>query len=75
MFALWGHWQRQHPRRQKPKQLEYTFSQYKEKNEFFWKVDLNIDNIHYYGTGQKQRDALLNVINDNDALLRQKLNE
>ena len=59
----------------KPKQLEYTFSQCKENNEVYWKVDLNIDKIHYYATGQKQRDALLNVINDNDSLLRQKLNE
>ena len=48
------------------------YSQYKENNEVSWKVDLIIDNNHYYAIGQKQRDALLNVINDNDALLRSK---
>lgn len=59
----------------KPKQLEYTFTQLKENNMLVWKVDLNIDNSHYYATGKKQREALLTVINDNETLLRDKLIE
>ena len=60
---------------QSSKQLEYSFSKLKENNEVSWKVDLIIDNNHYYAIGQKQRDALLNVINDTDSILRSKISE
>lgn len=58
---------------QKPSQLEYNFTQIKEYSELKWKATLIIDDIHYVSIKHTQKEALLDLINENESILREKL--